>query len=271
MEIDRYAQLKLQYNFESWRGRSTLGENLFIWQFLLAQNQLSGWHAQKIQQIAAPPQETMTRSFRSEGMPAEDEPRLTRSIWRRSLESQDELVSLDVFECSSGAFAHELVIRLLGEFQSPLMAQQAGANLGDVVFAHPGKASYLFARGNLVVLVSSAGSKSVPVATLARQLDGDLVLKPRPEASPMAASISRFESSALSLQLGQRAPIDLEIVEPGGRPVMVKFFSRKGAVVSRQGQLVYEPKSAGEQDLEAIVMTPSREVSSRALRFTVSP
>jgi hypothetical protein len=41
------GDLKQQLANESWRGRNSLDENLFIWNFFLSGNEFSGWQAHR--------------------------------------------------------------------------------------------------------------------------------------------------------------------------------------------------------------------------------
>lgn len=93
-----------------------------------------------------------------------------RSLWRRG-KSTDELLAVDVFECSSIKAAHDQVLEALSNVESNAVERQAGKiAFGDVTFAL-GDTMVLFARANMVVWVRNAGLKVVAVNQVARTLD----------------------------------------------------------------------------------------------------
>jgi hypothetical protein len=96
-----------------------------------------------------------------------------RSLWRRG-KSTDELLAVDVFECSSIKAAHDQVLEALSNVESNAIERQPGKiAFGDVTFAL-GETMVLFARANMVVWVRNAGLKVVAVNQVARTLDSVL-------------------------------------------------------------------------------------------------
>lgn len=96
--------------------------------------------------------------------------RTIHSLWRRA-EAQDELLSIDLFECESSKGAHNQLLEVLGNVESGAVERRTGTNdPGEVAFGLEDTMA-LFARGNVVVMVRNAGPRIVPVTGVARQLD----------------------------------------------------------------------------------------------------
>jgi hypothetical protein len=104
------------------------------------------------------------------------EPRAWQAVWRSA---KGELaVSAYLRRCESPGEAREHLLRLLDQFQSPLLERAGGsASVGDVAFAPPGDRAVLFAASNLAALVRSVGrdpvgARAVAVAMLTRLREG---------------------------------------------------------------------------------------------------
>ena len=265
-----YSQgLTERYDFDAWRGRNTLDENLFIWQFFLSKNQFPTWSPPRIRMLAAPPTPATAPRVSDGAVAQENQPRLIQSVWKRASGATDLLLNVDTYECASRMAAHEVLLSLLGQFQSPLVLREREMAVGDVVFSHPGHAVVLFARANLVLAIRSAGSTTITVTDVVTQLDRELTDKPPTPVGPTAPAIQRLALTEIETQVGASVPVDLQVVQPPGESVMYKFFSRMGEVMTQEGQLVYEPTSAGKQDIELYAVATDRGVSHQAIRFDV--
>jgi hypothetical protein len=97
-----------------------------------------------------------------------------RSLWAHG-DSGEELVSIEVFECASVKAAHDQLLEMLADVQSPKVERQTGKTApGDVAFGLA-NTMILFARANLAVWIRNAGPRVVPVGVIARQLDAKLL------------------------------------------------------------------------------------------------
>jgi hypothetical protein len=141
--------LKERHRFSEWAGRSELPKDRRVEQPALAGSDLPGW--------------TLERAERREAAPA---PARHTSFWRR--ENADEVVRVDLFACASVDAAHEYLVDALGEFESSAVRRRTDG-VGDVAFGLDTVA--LFARGNVVVVVRSAGRPAVPVTAIAQAVD----------------------------------------------------------------------------------------------------
>src|SRR5689334_3201449 len=201
---------KKRHGFSSWLDRNTLGENLFVWKFFLTRQQLQYWEAERIERFEAPPATGLEDESRSpnlvrsswqkpqgqsqavhriekfhardvnrpdeEAAPSSSEtsesPAFIRSFWKQSAESPS-ILNLNIFECSSRTAAHNFLIKVLSQFQSPLLTRRDDLEVGDVAFALPGSTIVMFARANLVHVLRNAGTQTVPVEDVAREVDDD--------------------------------------------------------------------------------------------------
>src|SRR5258706_11019826 len=86
----------------------------------------------------------------------------------------ETMLRLDLIEASSGTAARELLLELLGQFQSPQIQRVANPPAGELAFSAPGETVIVFSRGNVVAMVRNAGRRVVAVADFARLVDSRL-------------------------------------------------------------------------------------------------
>ncbi len=252
MSESQIEHLSRHFEYESWRGRTTLGENLFVWKFTLFGDEFPGWRPYRIQSLQTP-----------------GGPRSLLSIWQPSEDKANTLFSVDTFECASRADAQELLLRTAGEFQSPLLRREPQSAVGDVLFTVPGNTSALYARANLVVLLRNAGQETIPVADFARRFDQDLTRRPESETATGHPIIRRFQAANEVVRTGTSVPLDVEASDPRNRPVYYKFFSGLGEVTEHDGRLRYQSQSAGSETITLFVVNANREVARQALHLEI--
>jgi hypothetical protein len=113
------------------------------------------------------------RLQRTDPLPAEERnrPGGIRTLWAGE---EGAVLSVEIWQCASPAAAREVLLEVLGQFESPRVERaQGAAAIGEVAFVH-GEQTLLFARENLVVVVRNAGPRIVPVLDAARMLDDGL-------------------------------------------------------------------------------------------------
>ena len=211
---EQLEQLKRFHEYERWRGRNRLPENLFVWRLLLEGSELPGWRTRRVQPITAPRM-----------------PRSTHSIWQRREGDPDALLRIDVYECDSRDDAHQFLLRLLGEIETPLVQLRDELEVGDVAFADPQDAVILFARANLAVRVANAGRSVIPVRAVAEQLDGHVR---RSRLRSMVRPRVRFGRRRGGAQ-PKREPISLEVPMDAPDHVLVQsLLANRRAPSSRR-------------------------------------
>lgn len=157
-----------RYRFDEWQGTSKLDQEIEVHGLAQPEALISG-----LKEIAG------LDADRVRVIELDDETRLFRASWQAK-EKAEALILLDIRECPSRAAAHEVVLELLANMQSP-HAQRLDEKtaLGDVAFAHEsdgkagsdGHAALVFARCNLAVRISNGGPEIMPVDAIARDID----------------------------------------------------------------------------------------------------
>src|SRR5829696_327494 len=132
--------LRRRFEADAWLGKGTSVGRLSVRDLVPGGFDLAGWRAESVRHVNV------------EGRP----PRLI-SVWRDTQGGPEALLSVEIFECDSVAEAHEFLLRMLAEFQSPQVERQTENAVGDVSFTVPGGGAVLLAYANLVILIRSAG------------------------------------------------------------------------------------------------------------------
>lgn len=149
-------QLRHKFRFDEWASPpaetakpGTSAEGVGV-----AGAELGGWVARRVEQ------------FTLSGAPS-----ASRSFWSGGGHHADVLLRLDLMETASPSAARELLLELLGEFQSPQIERLPDPAVGDLAFAVPGATALLFTRGQVVAWIRNAGRGVVPVDAFARLVD----------------------------------------------------------------------------------------------------
>ena len=260
--------LKQRYAYDAWRDRNTLDENLFVWGFFLSGNECPGWQPHRIRRIEATTPAAL-EAARDSGLAARESPVAFQSLWKRPEGGTEALLNVNIFECASRTAAHEFLVRLLGEFQSPLIARLEQIPVGDVAFGGPGDAVLLFARANLVHLIQNAGRDLLPVTGVAGQFDRELTSKPETVEGQIVPALERMRAVSMEAQVDTGVRLELEAPDAAERPLMYKFFSRSGEVLRQRESLIYQSASAGQQEIDVYATTGNGDGARQTLRLSV--
>jgi hypothetical protein len=238
MDEEAIRSIKQAHGFEEWAGRTTLPVNLFIRHFFLSESVLDGW-----------------RLLRATPIDVAGAPRLVQSLWAPEAGSAEALLRLDVYECDSRPAAHELLIRLVGQFQTSVVTRRDEVGVGDVNFTPLGEGGVIFSRGNLVLVLSRAGTASLPILDIARQVDERLTERPG-GGSPRARRAA--PAAAIRLARGESTgPREVELEAEGeAQPMYQKFFSSSGDLRVEGDRLIYDPTGAGPPEIEVYSIDP---------------
>jgi hypothetical protein len=101
-------------------------------------------------------------------------PPVIHSIWSQG-DSTDQLLAIDVFECSSVKAAHDQLIEAIGNMESDALNRRSDKGSPGEIAVGLGDTMILFSRSNVVALIRNAGPTVVPVDEVARKLDALLV------------------------------------------------------------------------------------------------
>jgi len=250
MDAALIAALKDRHRFGEWSAPDPAAGAFLVWRHFLGGRELPGWRAHRIQRVEAP------------GFPPAHQ-----SIWQRADGRGQILLAFDVYESPSAADAREFLVRLLAEFQSPLLERIPA--IGDVAFTVPGEGAILFARGNLVVALRNAGAETIALGDIARRYDENLRARPGGgmpwEDTP---AIEKFEADARAA-VGQAVPLALDVQTRAGRPVWYKLYGPAGAFTIENDRPVFRPAAPGPAELTAYAITADGAAGSRTLRLDV--
>ncbi|HKE29166.1 MAG TPA: hypothetical protein VKB88_42740 [Bryobacteraceae bacterium] len=151
MQATQRRFIEQRFGAKDWYGRGPRGRRM-VKEFGFEGSELVEWR--------------LERSHRDEGT----KPPSIHSIWRHD-EAGNELLAVDAFECASVKAAHDQLIEILGDLESPLVERRTGKNqIGDVSFVL-NDTMVLFARANIVLLIRNAGRSVVKVGVTARVFD----------------------------------------------------------------------------------------------------
>lgn len=242
------------YGYETWRGRRSLKENLYILNLYLTGRELPDWNAEKV------------RPSHVTGWPP-----FTKSMWA-PLEKTDKLLRMDVFECSSLLAAHSFLMRKLGDFESILVRcdeERFDVEIGDVAFMSHEGYGLLFSRANIVVFLASVGRELEPVIEYANYIDRYLVEKPS-EINRFVLPPNIFRFEALVKEHRVDAPINLRVTpsEVYRQRLMYKFYSL-GELSSEDEALYYRPVAEGPQRISVIAISPEGGFAQQDLELDV--
>jgi hypothetical protein len=286
-------QMKQRFDFDEWYDRNTLDENLFFWNYFLAGHEFPGWQPHSIREIKAPQVPPLNRSvWKLKSAAGSDRMKASLAESVPLKERAEPLLSVDSFECRSRADAHEFIIKILGEFQLPVVAQPG--EVGDISFVVPNNSLILFARANLVHLIRNAGGNMVGVSDIASRLDSNLISKPEPLELATSAIHALSRAAPLrTLRTGERVLLATKdnasqgefftaagTTQPAlraaalvARPPFYKVFYRDGEVFEEDTQevkqLVYIPTSPGEQKVSVFAVDQSGNAVLQDLLLTV--
>jgi hypothetical protein len=99
---------------------------------------------------------------------------IARTLWARR-RSTEVFISIEQFKCSSIKVAHQTLLDILGDIESgAIQRDKTKRACGDVAF-RLGESLRIFARANVVILIRNKGPMVVPVATIAKEFDKQLI------------------------------------------------------------------------------------------------
>lgn len=237
MDDEALRSIKSAHGFEEWAGRTTLPVNLFIRHFFISESIVEGWRLLRATPIQIP-------GF----------PHLVQSLWAPEAGSAEALLRLDAYECDSRRAAHELLIHLIGEFQTSVITRRDEVGIGDVSFTPLGEDGVVFSRGNLVLYLGRAGTAPLPIMEIAKRVDERLVETPAGGGPATGAAPSATARLASGDTAGPRV-LTME-TSPAEQPKYQKIFSASGEVRVEGDQLIYEPTRAGPTEIEVFSIDP---------------
>lgn len=173
MSKDLLDPFREQYGFAEWTGTGQSGYDRELHELALPRGLVANLDPQQVRSIEVG-----------------DGTRLLRASWPAS-DDDGSVLTMDIRECPSRQAAHEVLLELLANMQSPHVRRLEGDGPGDIAFAHNPGALLIFARGNIAVKIANGGSRTISAAEIAQEVDAWLVsgagLQPPLPSEPTAA------------------------------------------------------------------------------------
>jgi hypothetical protein len=255
VEAEGLDAFRERHRFDEWRDTPATGQALHIWRFFLGGRELPGRRALRIETVEAP------------GIsPA------IRSIWTADEEEAIDTphFRVDLYEAPSRVEARELLLRLLAQFQSPLVERKSINAPGELAFGMPNDYSLVFTRGNMVVLALNAGRQVETVEPVARELDRLFTAAPDVARGPVSPDIRRAEVAPAG-EPAPRPPVRLvlEAEDPLGRPVWFRLSAEEGDFYARDDSVFYTPETEGRQRIDVAAVNENLGSAVRQLEFEI--
>jgi hypothetical protein len=264
-DVDLLDTMRRRFDFDAWRNRSTLAESLFVWNLALRGDELIGMTPVRRRRIEPAallnlPEGKELAAARSGARAIDHLPRVhLESIWRDAARP-DVAVRVDVFECASQLDAHDKVIWLLGEFESPLVDRSHG--VGDVALGTRQDAVLLFARANLVFLLRNIGRTWMPVRAAALALDAHALDTP-PDAQRELRFAAQRGAARAALDTVE-VKLESDAGGAGSQGACRKFVATQGELCVSGGTVVYRGPRAGLDTLVAYEWDPNPSPATQA-------
>ena len=157
-------QLRKRFDFDAWKSAPRGAADVSTGGLIEVGSELGRWIARRAEPVKVPGARVAYRS-----------------MWQEAA-SAETLLRLDLLEAASATAGRELLLELLGQFQSPQIQRLANPPAGDLAFGAPGDTVIVFSRGNVVAMVRNAGRRVVAVADFARLVDSRLTRGAGPSA-----------------------------------------------------------------------------------------
>ena len=247
MDPARRDQLSERYGFREWLGTRAPTKNIFIWGLAFGGNELPGWQLQRTQLIPG-------------------QVHAIHSVWLQKATRGPALLVVDAYECSSRAAAQEVLLDLLGDFQSPLVERLREPPAGELAFGPPGDALAVFVRGNVAVVVRNGEREIFPASKAAREVD-NVLLTPHQAKADAAPEIRSFSPAFKEARVGEPVPLEIVAADPLGRPVWYRLEAVAGDFELVDERVAYVSTTAGTQTLAIVAVNANRGTASREVEL----
>jgi hypothetical protein len=248
-----FEDFRKRHGFDEWRDTRPADAALFVWRFFLGGQELPGHRALRTDSVEAP------------GLPP-----AFQSLWRPDKDDVTDRPTfrIDTYEAPSRVEARELLLRMLAQFQSPLIERRSEGP-GDVAFGMSGNRSLVFARANMVVVVLNAGDEVEPVEPVAREFDRLFTAPSEVGRSPVRPEIRRAEVAEGKPAARAPVPLVLEAEDPLGRRVWFRLSAKGGEFSAHENRVFYAPEAEGRHAIEIAAVNENLGVAVQQLEFEV--
>src|SRR5262245_2366596 len=149
--------LRRRYDYQAWAEPTDEEEERRLDTFVADSGDLAEWDLVRVYEV-----------------PVEGARVALQTIWR-SAQAEAAVLRIDIVVMPSAREARDMLLRLLGEFQSPLVRRRAENPIGDVSFEMEGGTAFVFADANVVVQLRNGGARVVGLEDVAREFHAALL------------------------------------------------------------------------------------------------
>lgn len=253
MDKECLKRIKHKIEYDTWCGRSTLSESLFIYKYFMTASDIENWQLHR------------QRPIDVSGLP-----HCIQSMWRDPNGDPEVLLRVDIYECDSHMAAHEFLVHFVSQFQTTEVYRRDDVRIGDVVFIPISEQAVLFIRANLLVFLADAGRTRAPLIKLARDFDDALIDKPDRSALAAASHALRISVVENTLHEGGVIPVKLEIEERGEQAFYYRIFCSSGEMLIKQGQLSFQASVEGSPTIDIYATGEAGGIAHQQLNLTVT-
>jgi len=233
------------HDLGAWADATDLGRRVFNYNYRLTGDELRGWEL--VNSVETHPRpDTTERNY----------------IWRKKGTAGDtQLIRVTLTETADWRRAQaELQGQLLHSMRRDIPAGKGRlAKIGDVRFAASAPeaekvvAIAQFVRGNVAVVVASAGSEPVDVTALARRLDQDFSTPPKQQDLAAKRALER-SSAPMEVKSEEAAPVITALPAPVAQNGWIKVNAPDGELARDGDRLLYRPAESGAKQLREFVI-----------------
>jgi hypothetical protein len=242
--------VKSRLRYREWHGRNRLGQTLCLCNWTVKNGDAQDWTICK--QLRAGRlgvqselgrQMAHARGLQRDATPMTSPPTVRTLFTNVSM--PNAMVRVDLFECASRDEAHELLVRIVSDFESPLV-EELKSPVGDVAFAGRGTGLILFARANVVYLLRNVGRRAVSVEPIALALDGAAVAVPVQQPTRAAS----FAGEAARATEDDLIEVPVADAPAAGAEDRWKYICPAGDLYVCDGCVTYRGPSSGLPDIK---------------------
>lgn len=249
---DRRDLLKRQLKFDDWCDKGTLDDEVFIFNHNIPDGSLKSWQTYHHQSSI----DVLNR------------PVVIDDIWRPANSPAQCAVKITKYETNSRREAHELLIQIMSNAHFAVPYHPIPM-IGDIAFAGPNNQSILFARGNVVVVLTNVDRIPVDLIIHAKTIDNSFCQKEEVLQGNMMVKAGPKSKSGIRLTKDKKGKLKVEIrgdgkqkqqvlkasalIDEAPKPKInnIRLFSSGGEIKIENDELVVVPAKGKEAKVTA--------------------
>jgi hypothetical protein len=228
-----------QYDKSAWEHETDLGRRLYIYNYAMKGNELTGWELIKV--VVAQLDANHTEKI---------------FLWQRKKSKDEELIQVAVVESGYWRHAQHQLLNQLQHCMRPNIPRGSGqtAIVGDVQYVAEAQgtkeiAAIYFTRGNLQITVRSSGKKPVDVAALAKKIDGFFTKAPTKDLQRKKL-VKAVQPNTIKAKKAKPMVLIDRLPEPVARSGWLRVTVPEGEIRRDGDVLLFEAGKDGAKSVE---------------------